>query len=120
MTMQQEKDTKRKRQAAGDIMHGLRELAKALEEGVPLAERFTVRTVNIPAPDEYSPAAVKSLRHRLGMSQGAFAELLGVSRIWVQGWERGVRQPSALARRLMDTIQADPASWMAQVWAKAG
>ena len=113
------KDKISKRRAAGDIMHSLRELAKAVEDGVPLSERFTVRTVSIPGPRKYSPAAVRKLRDQLGMSQAVFAELLGVSRIWVQGWERGVRQPSPLARRLMDTIRANPASWLATVWAKA-
>src|SRR5687767_4896566 len=99
-----EKTKKRTRRVADDIMQGLRDLAQAVEEGTPLKQRFTVRTVSIPEPGKYSPTAVKKLRHQLGMSQGIFAELLGVSRVWVQGWERGVRQPSPLARRLMDTI----------------
>jgi putative transcriptional regulator len=107
------------RRAVDDLMHSLRELAKAIENGVPLEDRFTVRTINIPEPRHYSPAAVKKLRSQLGMSQAVFAELLGVSRIWVQGWERGVRHPSPLARRLMDTIHANPASWLATVCAKA-
>lgn len=110
----------RSRQPSGDILHSLRELAQALEDGVPLQQQFTVRTVSIPEPGEYSPATVRKLRGQLGMSQTVFAELLGVSRIWVQGWERGMRQPSPLARRLMDTIRANPASWLATVWAKAG
>jgi DNA-binding transcriptional regulator YiaG len=107
------------RGAADDLMHSLRELAAAIADGAPLEERFTVRTVTIPEPGNYSPAAVKKLRGRLGMSQAVFAELLGVSRVWVQGWERGVRHPSPLARRLMDTIRANPASWLATIWAKA-
>jgi len=104
---------------ADDIMHGLGELAKAIADGERLDKRFTVRTVTIPEPAKYSPAAVKKLRDQLGMSQAVFAELLGVSRIWVQGWERGVRKPSALGRRLMDTTRANPASWLSTVWAKA-
>lgn len=118
--MSAQKNKRGTRRPANDIMHSLRELAKAIEEGVPLEERFTVRSVSIPEPGKYSPAAVKRLRAELGMSQAVFAELLGVSRVWVQGWERGVRYPSALARRLMDTIRANPASWLATIWAKAG
>jgi putative transcriptional regulator len=119
--MSQIKKTKKQnRRAADDIMHGLRELAEAIKDGVPLKDRFTVRTVSVPEPAKYSPAAVRKLRDQLGMSQAVFAEVLGVSRIWVQGWERGVRKPSALARRLLDTIRANPASWLATVWAKAG
>jgi putative transcriptional regulator len=118
--MSRRKIKKDPRRAAGDIMHGLRELARAVENGVPLHERFTVHTVSIPEPGKYSPAVVRKLRDQLGMSQAVFAELLGVSRIWVQGWERGVRHPSPLARRLLDTISADPASWLKKMWAKAG
>jgi len=110
---------KNDRRAAGDLMHSLRELAKSIEDGTPLETRFTVRTVSIPQPGKYSPSAVKKLRAEMGMSQAAFAELLGVSRVWIQAWERGVRHPSPLARRLMDTIRANPASWLATVWAKA-
>ena len=48
------------------------------------------------------------MRERLGVSQGVFAHLLGVSVVLVKSWEGGVRKPSPMARRLMDTIQADP------------
>lgn len=110
---------RRRSRAADDIMHSLRELADTVRAGQPLAQRFTVRTASIPEPRHYSPRAVKQLRGQLGMSQAVFAELLGVSRVWVQGWERGVRHPSPLARRLLDTISADPASWLASVYSKA-
>ena len=113
-------DKKHSRRAANDIMHSLRELAQAINDGVPLDRRFTVRTVSIPEPGKYSPLAIKKFRRQLGMSQAIFAELLGVSRIWVQGWERGIRHPSPLARRLLDTIRTNPAAWMTTVWAKAG
>ena len=113
------KHKKSQRRPADDIMQSLRELAAAIEDGVSLDERFTVRTVSIPEPGKYSPAAVKKLRAQLGMSQAVFAELLGVSRVWVQAWERGVRHPSPLARRLMDTIGVNPAAWLTTVWSKA-
>ncbi|HEY8751670.1 MAG TPA: helix-turn-helix domain-containing protein [Tepidisphaeraceae bacterium] len=111
---------KNNRRPVDDILHSLHELAQAIEEGTPLEHRFTVRTVQIPQPGKYSPTAVKRLRAELGMSQAVFAELLGVSRVWVQGWERGVRRPTPLARRLLDTVRANPASWLATISAKAG
>jgi DNA-binding transcriptional regulator YiaG len=49
------------------------------------------------------------------MSQAVFAGLLGVSRILVQSWERGVRDPSPLACRLLDTINRDPEGWLAEL-----
>ncbi|MBV8781678.1 MAG: helix-turn-helix domain-containing protein [Phycisphaerae bacterium] len=66
-----------------------------------------------PQPRSYSAAAIKKLRTRLGVSQADFAGLLGVSRILVQSWERGVRDPSPLASRLLDTIERDPEAWLA-------
>jgi DNA-binding transcriptional regulator YiaG len=111
---------KKSRRPVSDIMHSLRELERAIKSGTPLEQQFTVRTVSIPTPGGYSPRAIRRLRHELGLSQAVFAELLGVSRIWVQGWERGVRRPSMLARRLMDTISANPTGWLKTVWSKAG
>jgi DNA-binding transcriptional regulator YiaG len=77
-----------------------------------------IRTVSIPGPGKYSPAAVRKLRTSLGMSQAVFAELIGVSGILVQSWERGVRDPSPLARRLLDTIKRDPVGWLAGLRSK--
>jgi putative transcriptional regulator len=42
------------------------------------------------------------------MSQPAFAALVGVSAILVQSWERGVRTPATVARRVLDMIAEDP------------
>jgi hypothetical protein len=50
--------TKRRR-AADDLLHSLRELAAAIESGVPLNERFTVRTVSIPAADSSSQSSAR-------------------------------------------------------------
>lgn len=66
-----------------------------------------------PEPGKYPPAAVKKLRHTLDMSQAAFADSLGVSRILLQGWEQGVRTPSRLACRLLDIISKNSAAWLA-------
>jgi putative transcriptional regulator len=70
-------------------------------------------------PGKYSPAAVKKLRATMGVSQDTFARLLGVSCVLVESWEQGVREPSPLARRLLDTISSDPGAWLASL-RKAG
>jgi DNA-binding transcriptional regulator YiaG len=33
----------------------------------------------------------------------------------VKSWERGTRDPSLMARRLLDTIKADPSRWLTTV-----
>lgn len=42
-----------------------------------------------------SPAA--EARHKVGLSQAEFAELLGVSRRTLQDWEQGRRKPTGAA-----------------------
>jgi putative transcriptional regulator len=100
---------------ARDIANGLREIRECLEAGVPLEERFLVRKVEIPEPGRYDPKAVRALREKLGVSQAIFARMLGVSKVLAESWEQGKRQPSPLARRLLDTVRADPAAWVATV-----
>jgi DNA-binding transcriptional regulator YiaG len=112
--------TKKSRQMANDIMAGVAEIQAMIRDGAKPEDRFTVRTVSIPGPGKHSPASARKLRLSLGMSQAVFAELIGVSGILVQSWERGVRVPSPLARRLLDTISRDPAGWIAGLGGKGG
>jgi putative transcriptional regulator len=100
---------------ADDILHGLRELVETIQAGEKPEERFKVRVVEIPEPRHHTAKTVRGLRQRLGVSQAAFAKLVGVSTILAQSWEQGVRVPSPLAGRLLDTIAADPAGWLATV-----
>ena len=54
----------------------------------------------------YSP--VIATRRNSGLSQTAFAELLGVSVRTLQGWEQGRKQPSGAARKLITLAQRHP------------
>jgi putative transcriptional regulator len=95
-----------------EIVRALEELAETLEVGIPLEERFTVREVVYEAaPSEYSPADVKAVRDRLGMSQTIFAQFLGVDATTIRSWEQGKRSPSMMARRFLDEIRADTPHW---------
>ena len=100
---------------AEEIMAGMRELERMMDEGKSPEQMFTVRTVEIPDPNAYVAREVRKLRDALGVSQAVFAHLLGISVILVKSWERGVRQPNLMARRLLDTIKADPSRWLATV-----
>jgi putative transcriptional regulator len=70
--------------------------------------KLTMKTVEIPDPPRFTAASVHKLRDRLGLSQGLFAKLLGVSRKLVEAWEAGTRTPSAMACRLLDAINRNP------------
>lgn len=101
------------------LLESLAELERVVREGLTLEDikkRFPTRVrVIAPDPGKYSPAEIKALRTKIGISQADFASLMGVSHILVQSWEQGVRDPSPLARRLLDTISSDPAAWIADL-----
>ena len=97
---------------ADEIMTGMRELQRMMDHGKTPQELFTVKTIEVPDPSPYRPNQIRDLRNALGVSQAVFSHLLGVSLILVKSWERGTREPSLMARRLLDTIKADPARWL--------
>ncbi|HEY2588360.1 MAG TPA: helix-turn-helix domain-containing protein [Tepidisphaeraceae bacterium] len=110
--------TKRSRTTKGTAAG--RELIAALREAVHAAttgdtSRLTIREVEIPDPADYGPKDIKRLRASMGVSQGIFARLLGVSPELVAHWEYGIRKPAPLARRLMDKVKQDPAAYMAEL-----
>lgn len=91
------------------IIASLTELRDTLAAGIPLERKYTVRTVTaVREPAEFDARRVRHLRSKLGASQDVFARLVGVSKIQAQSWEQGRRVPSPLARRLLETVEADP------------
>src|SRR5256885_16527634 len=70
--------------------------------------KLTLKTVEIPDPPAFDARSIHKLRNRLGLSQGIFAKLLGISRKLVEAWETGTRKPSPIACRLLDHIALIP------------
>lgn len=52
-------------------------------------------------------------RHKVGLSQKEFAEVMGVSVRTLQAWERGVRKPSGSAVTLLKIAAQQPQALMA-------
>jgi DNA-binding transcriptional regulator YiaG/REP element-mobilizing transposase RayT len=75
----------------------------------------TVTRVSVGEAGSHTAASIKKMRLNLEISQAVFAQGLGVSTILVSGWEQGVREPSLLARRLLDIVSRDPAGWLASL-----
>jgi putative transcriptional regulator len=108
-----DRKTKRRTVLGREIIRGLTEAAESLERGVPLG---TMKTVELPdEPGEYDGAGVRATRASLNASQAVFARVMGVSTILVRSWENGSREPSRLARRLLDEINREPRRWAALV-----
>jgi DNA-binding transcriptional regulator YiaG len=70
--------------------------------------RVTVRGVEVVPPQQYSERDIQRVRERLGLSQTVFANLLGASVSTVRAWERGAREPSEMARRLLEVVERQP------------
>jgi putative transcriptional regulator len=51
---------------------------------------------------------VSAARHKLGLSQGRFARLLGISVRTLHHWEQGTRTPSGAARVLLRIAAENP------------
>ena len=102
----------KKRNIGREIINDLKEFNATLEAGIPLHEKFTVRTVRfVPDPGHYDAAGVQATRELVGVSQPIFARMLGVSPALVRSWECGQRNPAPIARRLLDLIRANPKNW---------
>jgi len=87
-------------------------LANAMQEAVEHSEgKIDLRTsqFNIsPVCEEIRPETIKKIREKLGMSQGVFAVVVGVSKKTVESWESGRYMPDGAARRLIMVMQQDP------------
>jgi putative transcriptional regulator len=102
----------RKKSVGKQIIEGLQAFAEALEKDDVISEKFTCRQVTIDLRlVPYKPDAVKATRELLRVSQGLFAQFLGVSVKTVRAWEQGRIEPSDMACRFMDEIQRNPDYW---------
>jgi putative transcriptional regulator len=54
------------------------------------------------------PTAAALARSKVGLSQSAFAALLGVSTRTLQDWEQGRRQPTGAAQTLLRVAMVHP------------
>src|SRR6516164_2631718 len=81
---------KKTRDIGAEILQGLRELKRG---------QFG-RVMNVPD--------IAKIRKNTGLSQGRFAQLLGVSVRTLQDWEQGRRAPSGAARTLLAIAAKNP------------
>jgi putative transcriptional regulator len=102
--------------AGARIVAAFEEAIAVMRSGEPLEGRLTVRTYPVEfVRPAYGPDDVRRVRSLLGMSQVVFARFLGVEPNTIRSWEQGVRPPSAIARRFMGEIEANPTYWRKRV-----
>ena len=89
------------------------ELNEAMQELLDYSEgKIDLRTSTYsltPVCETLSADEIRETRKALGVSQGVFAVVLGVSKKTVESWETGRYTPDGAARRLITMLQADPA-----------
>jgi putative transcriptional regulator len=81
---------------------GMTEFEKDLLESIRQAKRGEGRVTKV------AVTAATEARMKLGVSQSAFAKLLGVSVRTLQEWEHGRREPSGAARTLLRIALRSP------------
>jgi len=87
------------------IMRGLQEAVEYSKGNLQV--RKIKRTFN-PVRESFSAEEIKDIRNSLGMTQGVFAGVIGVSQKTVESWEAGRYTPDGAARRLISILQTDP------------
>lgn len=95
-----------------ELVAALGSLRDAVRAGKRAPDDATVRTVERAAePGVYDADGVRGVRELLGATQLGFAGMLCVSLDSVKSWETARREPSPLARRMMDEFVREPDRW---------
>jgi len=70
-------------------------------DGQVLRKKMDVESYRKKREQEWDKGQATEVRNSLGLSQNAFARLLGVSVDTLQNWEQGRRKPAGAARVLL-------------------
>ena len=86
------------------VMRGLQEMLDHAQGKINLKAHYVAAT----PPKVYTACEVREIRDKLNMSQGFFAEVIGVSKKTVEAWEYGHGKPSGAASRVLSIAEKDP------------
>jgi putative transcriptional regulator len=90
---------------AEDLVRSIEEVRDALTG----RRKLTLRTTKLPKPAPVvTPRDVQRIRARLRVSQPVFAAMLNVPTVTAISWEKGRRQPSGAALRLLEIARKRP------------
>ena len=80
-----------------------RDIGQELLEGIAAIKKGKGKRITLKLPPN-----VKNIREKMGLSQSAFAGLLGVSIRTLQEWEQGRRTPKGPAQALLRVADRHP------------
>jgi putative transcriptional regulator len=85
-----------------------RDIGMEILEGVQAIKAYKAGGAQLRTRTLKAPAPVQEIRARMGLSQVAFAGLMGVSERTIQDWEQGRRRPSGPAEALLRIADQKP------------
>jgi putative transcriptional regulator len=88
-----------------EAMRGLRKIGAVSGEEL---EKTTIRMLGkdaLPKVEAMSPAEIAALRKGAGVSQAVLAAFMNVAVNTVSQWERGERQPTGAALKLLNVVK---------------
>ena len=95
----------RMRREIVDAMRGLHKVGAVSGEEL---EKTTLRMLGkdaLPKVEPMSPAEIAAMRARTGISQAVLAGFMNVAVNTVSQWERGERQPTGAALKLLNVVK---------------
>ena len=89
-----------------------RNIGLEILEGIQEIKAFKAGQIKLKSRELSEPSIPKEIRQKLGLSQAAFAGLMGVSLRTVQDWEQGRREPSGPAKSLLRIAEQHPSVFL--------
>lgn len=89
-----------------------RDIGLEILEGIREIKAFKAGQGKLKTRELSEPSEPREIRRRLGLSQAAFAGLMGVSLRTVQDWEQGRREPSGPAKSLLRIAEQHPSVFL--------
>jgi len=86
------------------VLRGLQEMLNHSQGKIELRSHY----VSAKPPQEFTAREICDIRKNLNMSQGFFAQVIGVSKKTVESWEYGRGKPNGAASRVLTIAQKDP------------
>ena len=85
-----------------------RDIGEELLAGIREIKAHKAGKVKLRTTELKEPSSPQVIRNKLGLSQGAFAGLIGVSPRTLQDWEQGRRTPQGPAKALLRIVERHP------------
>jgi putative transcriptional regulator len=91
-----------------DILRSVHRAASDLAD-IGVVDKTTMRELDrlcLTKPVKLTPREIRAIRQHAGVSQAVFAEHIGVTTGLVSKWERGEKEPSRMALKMLALVRS--------------